>query len=1183
MSLATLRKLISRQDPFPSIRLLLEESARLISVEEIASEVKPVFTACVAAEQREPVAVIAYSQEEAERLWEGLLAYGLPEESVVLVPAAEGLLFEDGPPDWRVIGARIRALSRLALHKPTVLVMPVSAALARTLPRLEFAGSFRDYETGQTLDLAATGLELVSLGYQHADVVTERGEFCVRGGLLDVWPPTEGNPVRIELFGDEIESIRFFDTETQRSTEQTQKVLIPPAREVLPGKNGERAAGILEKHLAEQVDALEAQGRHPDADALEARVSEHLTALRQGMTFNGVEFYLPYLTTEEVCLLDWLPSSALVIWDEPNLSKSNWDQRREEVFEVSRNRALRGQALALDREHHVSFDKGREKMLARKAVIVSSLPHHSTWLHTPHRITLGSAGMDTFGSQVGVFTQNARNWIEHGCSVVVVTQQVLRMGQMLLEKDVRPVRGELRSEFEPGVYVIEGALPGGYRLPDMKLMVVAESDVFGTAPAHRPRPTRRESQPIQSVLELKEGDYIVHVHHGIGLYRGLTTITNENGTKDYLLLEYAGGDKLYVPADQTDRVQKYSGAEAGPPCVHRLGGSDWAKTKKKVKAAVKEMAKELLQMYAAREALGGYGFPPDTPWQAEMEQAFPYQETEDQVKAIADVKRDLEYPKPMDRLVCGDVGFGKTEVAIRAAFKVVLEGKQVAILAPTTVLAQQHYNVFSERLAAFPLRVEMLSRFRSARAQKDILEDLKTGGIEVIIGTHRLLSKDVVFKDLGLVIVDEEQRFGVAHKERLKQLRVSVDVLTLTATPIPRTLHMSLAGLRDMSVINQAPEGRAPVRTYVREYDDDLVREAIVRELDRDGQVYILHNRVESIDNVADRISRLVPSARIVVGHGQMGEHELEDVMMGFYHQKYDVLVCTTIIESGIDVPNANTIIINHADKLGLAQLYQLRGRVGRSQRQAYAYLLYKSERILTEVAEKRLSAIREFADLGSGFKIAMRDMEIRGAGNILGPEQHGQMLSVGFDMYCHLLAQAVKELKGEEAPEEKTLPPVDLPVEAYIPEDYIPGEAQRIAIYRKLASRFTEEEVSKLEEELDDRFGPPPTAVRNALTILRLRIQAERLGIASISEEQGRLAVTLRSGCVIDPVALRQFQKAFRQHWWEPARVRLALEGVDPFELVSEFFRLIGRSIARPQPPPKRPGEAARERSMAR
>ena len=635
-----------------------------------------------------------------------------------------------------------------------------------------------------------------------------------------------------------------------------------------------------------------------------------------------------------------------------------------------------------------------------------------------------------------------------------------------------------------------------------------------------------------------------------------------------MLLEYAANDKLYVPSDQIDRVQKYIGGEGSPPTIHRLGGSEWMRTTSRVKKAVQEMARELIELYAWRQALGGHSFGPDTPWQQEMESAFPFTETPDQLGAIHDVKSDLEHHKPMDRLICGDVGYGKTEVAIRAAFKVVSDGKQVAVLCPTTVLAQQHFNTFSERLAAFPISIQLLSRFRTPKEQKETIEGLKFGTVDIVIGTHRLLSKDIEFKELGLIVVDEEQRFGVKHKEKLKQLRKSVDALTMTATPIPRTLHMSLAGIRDMSIIDDPPEGRMPIKTMVKEAEASVVRDAIVRELDRGGQVFFVHNRVENIGHVADQVQRLVPYARIDVGHGQMPESELERVMMDFYEHKFDVLVCTTIIESGLDIPNANTIIINDADKLGLAQLYQLRGRVGRSNRQAYAYLIYKPDKMLTEVAEKRLDAIREFTDFGSGYRIAMRDLEIRGAGNLLGAQQSGQMSAVGFDLYCRLLNEAVKELKGEEV-EEIELPPVELPVDAFIPQGYMPIEAQRILFYKKMAAVRSIADVQAVQDELEDRFGDPPRALWNMLAIIRLRLRCYELGIASISMFRNQVQVNFGPGVRLSPELCKDLMKTHRRHWFQPDKLainpsspRIISEVEDMIEVLAGAFRRMGAKV---------------------
>jgi transcription-repair coupling factor (superfamily II helicase) len=639
----------------------------------------------------------------------------------------------------------------------------------------------------------------------------------------------------------------------------------------------------------------------------------------------------------------------------------------------------------------------------------------------------------------------------------------------------------------------------------------------------------------------------------------------EGNLRDYLVVEYQGGDRLFVPADQIDRIQRYVGADGSPPQVNKIGGSEWQRTTRRVREQAREMAGELVQLYAARHAARRTTFGADTNWQEEMEEAFPFEETPDQLRAINDVKADLETDRPMDRLICGDVGFGKTEVAIRAAFKVVTAGKQVAVLCPTTVLAAQHLATFSERLAAYPIRIELLSRFRTRPEQLKTVQGLKDGSVEIVIATHRLLSKDVEFSKLGLVIVDEEQRFGVAHKERLKQLRKTVDVLTLTATPIPRTLSMALSGLRDMSVIEDPPEGRIPVLTFVREYDDNLIRDAILRELERDGQIYFVHNRVESIYHVAHHIRKLVPDVRIEVGHGQMSEVELERVMLDFYHHEYDVLCCTTIIENGLDIPNCNTILIDNADHMGLSQLYQLRGRVGRSTQQAYAYLFYRRHKQLAEVAEQRLAAIKEFSALGSGYKVAMRDLEIRGAGNLLGAEQHGAMVSVGFDLYCKLLAQAVQELKGEDVTED-ILPSIDLPIAAHIPPDYIPGEAERIYFYKRMSAVRSLTDIENLQNELEDRFGDPPRPVWDALAVLRLRLRCKEVGIASIRNEAATVAIRLSSHVRLSAEAIKLLTYAFKGHRFTQDGVAVPLTGPKIMPQLEEMVSVLEKALTSPQ-----------------
>ncbi len=775
-------------------------------------------------------------------------------------------------------------------------------------------------------------------------------------------------------------------------------------------------------------------------------------------------------------------------------------------------------------------------------------------------------------------------WRTQGWRVIVASDRSDRLVELLAENRI-PVTTSLAEAngSAPPVTCLQGTLSAGFVLPWLKLAILTDSEVLGARKIRRPRRVARQGQRITSLAQLTEGDYVVHLHHGIGRYRGLVTQSVDGAAKDYLHLEYADNTRLYVPVDQIDRVTRYIGSDDHPPQVHRIGGTEWVQTKRRARAKVREMAKELVELYAARQAAQGYAFGPDTPWQREMEESFIYEETPDQLAAIREMKEGMERPQPMDRLICGDVGYGKTEVAIRGAFKAVMDGKQVAVLVPTTVLAQQHFNTFTERLAAFPVRVEMLSRFRSPRDQARVVKGLREGTVDIVIGTHRLLSKDVAFRDLALVIVDEEQRFGVAHKERLKQLRTSVDVLTLTATPIPRTLHMSLSGIRDMSTISDPPEGRTAIRTYCVERNDELIRDAIPRELDRDGQVYFVHNRVEMIDAVAQQLQNLVPQARFAVGHGQMPEGRLEKVMLDFYDRRYDVLVCTTIIESGLDIPNVNTILIDNAPHMGLAQLYQLRGRVGRSPRQAYCYLLFDPRRLLTETAEKRLEAIREFTQLGSGFQVALRDLEIRGAGNLLGAEQHGFMISVGFDLYCRMIEEAVKALRGEEITE-TFLPAADLPVDAHLPCGYVPDDRQRLDLYKRIAAARTHADVQAIEEEIQDRFGPPPAPVRNLLELIRLRVDAAAVGIESIAAKEDHLTVVLAPRNRLDDKAVARLWRhpvAQRPGWrWvqvRPDRIVVELQGGSALGATAAVVRALA------EPAPARPSSKGRQGSATR
>jgi transcription-repair coupling factor (superfamily II helicase) len=1005
---------------------------------------------------------------------------------------------------------------------------------------------------------------LVDLGYERAEICDLHGEFSQRGGIIDIYPSNEDDPVRIELFGDEIESIRTFDSATQRSTGRRKHVMILPAREmILAEENAAAAAAVLKTEMEEQLRKLEESGQTDEASRLSDKLEGDFSQISNLAYFDGIEAYLPYIHPGEYTIIDYLPASSFVVIDEPHQAATQYEQHEQEMMEVLINRAGRGLLLASTRSQHISLDPAARRLAKHyRTLFLTMLSRQVPYANPSHKFHVESSPMETFGGQIDMLAAQLKTWVENGLKVVISTSQSERAIELLQDREIT-VRSteEIETNARPSVYIATAGLRAGFKLPEIRLMCLTDAEVFGIIRNRRPRKVAREGVPISTILDLKEGDYIVHVSHGIGVYRGISRLKTGDVEKDYLLLEYAGQDKLYVPTEQIDRVQKYIGGEGTNPVIHRIGGSEWQRATKRVKAAVQVMAKELIELYAWRQALGGHSFSPDTPWQQEMESSFPYEETPDQLQAIEEVKRDLEDPKPMDRLICGDVGYGKTEVAIRAAFKVVNEGKQVAILAPTTVLAQQHLNTFRERLGAFPISIDMLSRFRSRKEQKETIEGLRIGTVDIVIGTHRVLSKDINFKDLGLLVVDEEQRFGVGHKERLRQMKKTVDTLSMSATPIPRTLHMSLAGIRDMSVINDPPEGRTPIKTFVREYDEEIVREAIVRELDRGGQIYFIHNRIENIAHIAAHIAKLVPYAKVEIGHGQMSEDDLERIMLDFYDRKFDVLVCTTIVESGLDIPNVNTILINDADKMGLAQLYQLRGRVGRSDKQAYAYLMFKENKSLSEIAEKRLDAIREFTDLGSGLKVALRDLEIRGAGNLLGAEQHGQIAAVGFDLYCQLLSQAISEMKGEEV-EEVHLPTVDLPMDAYIPENYIKTEAQRIFFYKKMAAAKAAREVQQIQDELEDRFGDPPRPVWNMLAILRLRIRAYEIGISSISTEKQQILIRFASGFRLIPDVAKELAKAHKRHWFEAGLVRINPNTPRIVNLVEDMVEVVGKGL---------------------
>jgi len=1060
------------------------------------------------------ILVITTHQEKGEEWIRGLEFFYSPSE-LDLLPPWELLPLNIRSVSPQLAFQRIKALTLLGQGKLKVLVVPVETWRQKLPPPEIFREAFIHLTRGQEVPRDHLIKKLVGMGYLRVEVVEGPGQMAVRGGIVDVFPPQEERPIRIEFFGDEIESLRTFHTQTQRSIQEIPSVTLGPASENFLLHSGEDFLLALRRRLEEAWGKLNLSS--PQAAMKLKREGEELL---KGAAEGRVAQLPVYLCPQLVPLEAHLPPEGLIVVDDPSRIKEE-AQRQEKLLEDTLSDMVAAGLIIPLQDH--AFISARElfsRMRSRPRLFLSLLPSKMEELEGVKRQGVRVETPPLLKPDPRFFFQELGRWKREGYRIFFALGNRERAQNFkaplereglfaLLEEDVSflPPEGE--------IILIPQSFLYGFVWPEGKLALVGERELYGRTKRAPRASTQVSGQGLSSWEELKEGDYVVHVHHGIGRYLGLKQLEIGGVKKDYLVLQYAGNDRLYVPVEQIALVQKYVGAEGHVPRLHRLGGGEWQKVKKRVQQAVEDMAKDLLELYAHRAALSGHAFSPDTPWQKEFEEAFPYQETPDQLRAIQEVKSDMEKPKPMDRLICGDVGFGKTEVALRAAFKAVMDGKQVAVLAPTTVLAQQHYRTFKERFAPFPIRIAVLSRFCPVREQREVIQKLKTGEIDIVIGTHRLLSEDVGFKDLGLLIIDEEQRFGVFHKEKLKKLRSQVDVLSVSATPIPRTLHMALAGLMDMSLIETPPAGRLPVQTYVVEYSPQLVKEAIRREMARGGQVYFVHNRILDIQEVAQEIKQLVPEARVAVAHGRMEEEELEKVMLDFIAGKYDVLVCTTIIESGLDIPNVNTLIVDESDKFGLSQLYQLRGRVGRSDRLAYAYFTYRPDRVLGELAEKRLQAIKEFTALGSGYKVALRDLEIRGAGNLLGPEQHGHMLAVGFDFYCQLLEEAVRKLKMQrESPPEgyrKRAPvPLELMVDTFLREDYIPSVSLKMEIYKRLMSARDWEEIRKIRQEVEDHFGPLPPEGENLFHLARLRVLAQELEIVGVQQKGEEVEIRL-------------------------------------------------------------------------
>jgi len=1064
--------------------------------------------------------VLTSTVTQAERLaldFSGLL----PQARTMIWEGNELMPHEEAPRALDLRSSRLEVLQEG--HRPgTIILAPITGLLEGLVAPERLRKSEFSINMDSRFDLNEMAATLVALGYERVPLVEKFGQFSTRGGILDIAPSFTGHPVRIELWGDEVDSMRIFDFATQKSLENIQEVTIKAARETL--YDPAQLEAIKEAIWAEvevQSERLYKLNLAQEADDLLAQGARHLEAFDEQRYFPGMDQYKGFFG-EIVTLLDYLPKDTILVLDEPTRLKEAAVNASMEIGDNFAQLLKRGRILSslgkIFHDWNTLFAKFQEydpiylAVLGKRVAGMESLSSTSVNFRMPEH----------FGGSIERMLHRMKQLRKDQYRVLLLVSSKER-GQRLLEllrgDDIPAVYvDQLQKELQIGNFVItQGTLETGFEFSSFKLAVFTELELYGRQKT-KPKPSKVEAGLRLTPQELRVGDYVVHINHGIGQYLGIEALEVDNRSKDYLFIRYAGEDRLYVPTDQIHLLQRYIGLEDGAPRLSKLGGNEWARVKKRAKESVQEMAEGLIKLYAEREAIEGFAFPEDTPWQRDLENAFPYQETEDQLQAIAAVKRDMEKSRPMDRLLCGDVGYGKTEVAIRAAFKAVSSSKQVAVLVPTTILAQQHQRTFEERFEGFPIKIAVASRFQSPSEVARTMEGVKKGTVDVIIGTHRLLSKDVTFKDLGLVIVDEEQRFGVAQKERLKELSTNVDVLTLSATPIPRTLHMAMVGVRDMSVIETPPEDRYPIRTYVVEYDEQLIRQAILRELARQGQVYFVHNRVQSIDYVYSELAKLVPEARIAIAHGQMDETVLERVMLDFYQGEFDILLCTTIIETGMDIGNVNTLIIDNADYLGLAQLYQLRGRVGRTNRVAYAYFTHRKDKILTEEAEKRLGAIKEFTELGSGIRIAMRDLEIRGAGNLLGPEQHGFIASVGFELYCKLLEDAIAELKNDG--EVKAAPPepvLDLQVDAYIADSYVSDPGQKVELYQKIIALETLEECDDLEEEVQDRFGSLPDAVRNLLQIARIKILARQVGIGSISVRGHKFQLKFLEGLAVD------------------------------------------------------------------
>lgn len=1072
--------------------------------------------------------IVTSSDKKVREIRDEYLFY---DRNTVIFPAKDLIFYQADLRGRELEKERIRCLRRLVEGRPTTVVTTFAALMTPQVPLSAWKSNVLQLEKRQTYSLEELSRKLVRMGYEKNFQVDAPGQFAVRGDIVDVFDLTEENPYRIEFFDEEVDSIRSFDLETQRSIEPMELVKIYPATELILS-DARLSDGIdrIREEEKKTEEALRSQGHMEAAHRLSEGIGELCEAALEYRDFGGLEGYIHYFYPQTDSFLEMFPEEhSMIFLDEPVHLREEGEAVELEFRESMISRSEKGYVLPGQMQLVCSAALTASRMNDYRCLGLTALAAGDSFFLPECIVSIHARSVPAYNKSFDTLVSDLKKYKLQKYRIVIISASRTRAKRLagdLTERGLTSFYSENPDRIlgDGEIMTYYGNIAHGFEYPQIRFIVIAETDIFG--PARKTKKVKRhyDGESIRDFAELKVGDYVVHEDHGIGVYRGVEKIEVDGIAKDYIKIEYGGGGTLYILPGELKSLQKYASQDAAKPKLNKLGTQEWTNTRNKVKGAVEEVAQDLVELYAKRQAMKGHRFSPDTVWQREFEEMFPYEETQDQLNAIEDTKHDMESDKIMDRLICGDVGYGKTEIAIRAAFKAVQDGLQVAVLVPTTILAQQHFNTFTERMKEYPVCVEMMSRFRTAAEQKKTKEGLESGRVDIVIGTHRILSKDVKFKRLGLLVVDEEQRFGVTHKEKIKKLRENVDVLTLSATPIPRTLHMSLIGIRDMSVLEEAPQDRVSIQTYVMEYNEEMVREAILRELSRGGQVYYVYNRVNDIAEVAGRLQQQVPEARISFAHGQMNESELEKIMYDFISGGIDVLVSTTIIETGLDISNVNTIIIHDSDRMGLSQLYQLRGRVGRSNRTAYAFLMYKKDKMLKEVAEKRLAAIREFTDLGSGFRIAMRDLEIRGAGSVLGRAQHGHMTAVGYDLYCKMLDTAVKHAKGLPVPKEKNTF-VNLSADAFIPDSYIMNEAQKLDIYKKIAAVASLEDCDDIRDELRDRFGEKiPASAENLLRIALIRSIAGKLDMAEIVGGDGSIRVTMNKDAAVQVAGIPCF-----------------------------------------------------------